>query len=234
MCFGAVCRLPARTLDPLLHIGPVFFNNYLTMSSTEQRLLIATNNPGKLAELNDLLVGVPLTLLDLSRFPKVSEIEETGQTFDANARLKASGYALQTGLLALADDSGLEVAALDDRPGVFSARYGGPDTGFVQKMAKLLAELEKTGDTGRHARFVCSMAIATADGQVIFTSEGICNGTIADRPRGSGGFGYDPVFIPDGFPQTFGELSEGIKRKISHRVRAFEQIIPFLRHFLAI
>ena len=204
------------------------------MTPEQQKLLIATNNPGKIAELKDMLASAPFDLLSLDDFPAAAEVEETGLTFDENARLKARGYALQTGLTALADDSGLEVEALDNNPGVFSARYGGPGTSFAQKMAKLLAELDKTGDTVRRAHFVCAMAIANGKGEVLFTSEGICEGKIAPDPRGSGGFGYDPLFIPEGFDRTFGELSEAIKREISHRARAFKQIIPFLRHFTAI
>jgi XTP/dITP diphosphohydrolase len=164
----------------------------------------------------------------------VTEVEETGITFAENAALKAVGCATQTGLFALADDSGLEVEALDNAPGVFSARYGGPDTSFAEKMIKLLDEVDKTGDSMRRARFVCAMAFANPSGEILFTTEGICNGKIALHPRGAGGFGYDPLFIPDGFDRTFGELSEAIKGKISHRARAFEQIIPFLGHFRSI
>jgi XTP/dITP diphosphohydrolase len=204
------------------------------MSFPAQALFIATNNPGKLAELKELLSGVPLELLSLADFTAVAKVEETGLTYDENARLKASGYALQSGLPAIADDSGLEVEALDNRPGVFSARYGGTETSFAKKMALLLAELDKTGDEERRARFVCSMAIADANGEIIFTSKGICDGQIASEPRGKGGFGYDPLFIPAGFDRTFGELPEAIKRKISHRACAFAQIIPFLRDFRVI
>jgi len=195
------------------------------------KLLIATNNPGKVAELRDLLAGGRFELLSLADFPHITEVEETGLTFIENARLKAVEYAGQTGLLALADDSGLEVAALDSRPGVLSARYGGRDTSFAEKMEMLLAELDGSDAVTRRARFVCAMAVAKVSGEILFTSEGICDGTIAAKPRGSGGFGYDPLFIPDGFEQTFGELGEAIKRKISHRARAFYEIIPFLRHF---
>ncbi len=197
-------------------------------------LLIATNNSGKIRELNDLFSGMASNLCSLTAFPDVSEIEETGSTFAENARLKASGYALQTGVLSLADDSGLEVLALDGRPGVLSARYGGPETSFAEKMAKLLDELAATSDEKREARFVCSMAIADSEGEILFMSDGVCEGRIADKPRGLGGFGYDPIFIPDGFDLTFGELPVMVKRKISHRARAFEQIIPFLRDYMAI
>ena len=126
------------------------------------------------------------------------------------------------------------VAALDDRPGVLSARYGGSDLGFDQKMMLLLDELEKTGGENRSARFVCAIAIADPDGEIVHTGEGICTGTIAEKPRGNGGFGYDPLFIPDGFEKTFGELPNDVKQRISHRFRAFCQIIPFLRLFYAI
>ena len=197
-------------------------------------LLIATNNSGKIRELDDLFSGLAFELSSLTAFPDVSEIEETGATFAENARLKASGYALQTGLLSLADDSGLEVTALGGRPGVLTARYGGPETSFAEKMEKLLDELAATRDEKREARFVCSMAVADSEGEILFMSDGVCEGRIADGPRGAGGFGYDPIFIPDGFDLTFGELPERVKREISHRARAFEEIIPFLRDYMAI
>ncbi len=204
------------------------------MSTEVQKLLIATNNSGKIHELRDFLDTLPFELLNLSDFPDCADVEETGATFAENAQLKASGYAMQTGLLSLADDSGLEVESLDGRPGVLSARYGGPDTNFTQKMDLLLTELNKTGDIIRSARFVCSIAVADSDGRILSTSEGICEGKISSIPYGSGGFGYDPIFIPEGYEQTFGELNERVKQKISHRFRAFEEIIPFLRHFEAV
>lgn len=204
------------------------------MSDQIKNLLVATNNPGKLRELRDLLGGLPVALRSLSDLAAFTEIEETGTTFVENACLKASGYAIQTGLPSIADDSGLEVTALDGRPGVLSARYGGPGSSFAEKMALLLAEIEKTGDANRVARFVCSIAIADAEGNILHTTQGICPGIIAAAPRGNGGFGYDPLFVPDGFDQTFGELSSTIKGKISHRSRAFQQIMPFLRDFIAV
>ncbi|MFT3746646.1 MAG: RdgB/HAM1 family non-canonical purine NTP pyrophosphatase [Pyrinomonadaceae bacterium] len=198
------------------------------------KLLIATNNQGKVAELRGLITGLPFELLSLNDFLHVGEIEETGSTFAANAMLKASGYAKQTSNLALADDSGLEVDALDGRPGVLSARYGGEDMPFEAKMSLLLDEIEKKGNISRKARFICSIAIADPNGVILFSAEGSCEGKIAPSPRGSGGFGYDPLFIPDGFNQTFGELELSIKQSISHRSRAFQQIIPFLRDFNAL
>ena len=198
------------------------------------KLLLATNNPGKVNELKGLLAGLPYDLIGLADFPDITEVEETSLSFTGNARLKASGYALQTGFLALADDSGLEVEALEGRPGVLSARYGGTSSSFGGKMAMLLAELKETGDEMRRARFVCSIAVAGPSGDILSLARGICEGKLARSPRGSGGFGYDPLFIPVGFDRTFGELNEAVKQKISHRSRAFEEIIPFLRHFKAV
>ena len=206
---------------------------YQSIKTMSTKLLIATNNNGKVAELQDLLSDIPVQLISLADFMNIIEVEETGTSFAENAQLKASGYAKQTGNLALADDSGLEVDALDGRPGVLSARYGGESTGFAQKMAKLLDEIRLTGSADRQARFVCSIAIADAAGNILISANGVCEGRIGDSPRGSGGFGYDPLFIPVGYEQTFGELDLAIKQTISHRSRAFQQIIPFLRHFNA-
>ncbi len=198
-----------------------------------QKLLVATHNLGKLAELRLLLADLPIKLIGLSDFDNVTEVEETGTTFIDNAKLKAIGYARQTDSFAIADDSGLEVDALDGRPGVLSARYGG-DVGFDKKMQLLLGEIDKSPNHSRAARFVCAIAIAAPDGTILHTTEGICPGNIAHEPRGNGGFGYDPLFVPEGFEETFGELSGTVKQKISHRARAFEQIMPFLRDFIAV
>lgn len=198
-----------------------------------KRLLIATMNPGKVAELGEMLAELGITAVGLGAFPNVRGVEESGSTFLENARLKASNYAIQTGLPSLADDSGLEVATLGGRPGVHSARYGG-DVSFPERMRLLLDELKASGSTDRRARFVCSIALASADGQIVATTEGICNGRLTDEPHGNGGFGYDPVFVPDGYEMTFGELSSAIKAQISHRKRAFSQIMPFLRPFFGV
>jgi len=199
-----------------------------------ETLLIATNNPGKVIELRDLIGPVSCELLTLADFPAISEVPETGNTFDENARIKAIGYAKRTGRHALADDSGLCVDVLDGRPGVLSARYGGEETSFADKMALLLAEVSKKDSASRRARFVCSITIAAPDGVVLAESKGICEGNLARSPRGIGGFGYDPLFIPDGFNETFGELDAAVKARISHRAQAFQEIIPFLRHFMLI
>ncbi len=198
------------------------------------KLLVATNNAGKIRELNELLEGLPVELFGLNNFENVSEVEETGATFAENAILKANSYASETGVWALSDDSGLEVEALGGAPGVFSARYAGEQAGDEERIAKILAELAGTGDQLRRARFVCVMAVADEKGEIKFLAEGICDGKIARQPRGGNGFGYDPIFIPDGFEQTFGELSSTVKREISHRARAIRQIMRFLRSFTAV
>lgn len=198
------------------------------------KLLVATNNAGKIRELNELLEDLPVELFGLNNFENISDVEETGATFAENAILKANSYALETGFWALSDDSGLEVAALGGAPGVFSARYAGQQAGDEERIAKILGELAETGDESRRARFVCVMAVADEKGEIKFLAEGICEGRIAWQPRGGNGFGYDPIFIPDGFEQTFGELSSTVKREISHRARAIKEIMRFLRSFTAL
>lgn len=198
-----------------------------------KQLLLATNNQGKVDELRGMLGWIDVEVVSLADIGITTEVEETGDTFIENAKLKASGYASLAGIAAIADDSGLEVDALGQRPGVLSARYGGPATSFAEKMQLLLDEIEKTGNNERRARFVCSIAVADRDGNILQTADGICEGKIAKHARGSGGFGYDPVFIPDGYDETFGELSGSVKSKISHRSRAFDEIMPFLLHFIA-
>lgn len=197
-------------------------------------LLIATSNRGKFREIKDLFGDAPVRLRSLLDFPLVEEVPETGSSFEENAGLKASGYAKQTGLQALADDSGLEIAALGNAPGVLSARYGGGDTGFDKKMSMLLKEMEQSEHEPRDARFVCAMALADASGEILTTSEGICSGTIAPHPRGTGGFGYDPIFVPNGYEATFGELPDEVKREISHRALASRTIIRYLLDFMAV
>ncbi len=191
-------------------------------------LLIATGNKGKVAELRQLLAGLTLRLRDLAEFPRALEVEETGQTFAVNAALKAQGYAGQTGLWTLADDSGLEVEALGGAPGVYSARYGGEGLTDADRVNRLLGELARVDAKDRRARFVCVIAIADPLGHVRNLSTGTCEGRIVHAPRGTHGFGYDPVFLPDGFEQTFGELPAEIKQDISHRARALKAASSFL------
>lgn len=197
-------------------------------------LLIASSNKGKVHEIRDLFGGSSIRFRSLIDFPHVTEIPETGSNFEENAVLKARGYALQTGLRSLADDSGLEIAALGNAPGVLSARYGGDDINFGQKMFLLLGEMERAIVKRRDARFVCAMALADGAGNILTTSTGICEGIIAEAPRGTGGFGYDSMFVPAGYEKTFGELPDGIKRQISHRAHASRIIIRYLLDFIAV
>ena len=194
-----------------------------------RQLVIATRNAGKIRELEELLADMPLRLRSLNDFRDGFEPEETGATFAENAALKARSYALQTGVSALADDSGLEVEALGGAPGVFSARYAGANASDQERIEKLLAEIGNSEN--RRARFVCAMAVAGENGAIKFTAEGVCDGQIARSARGNGGFGYDPIFIPDGFSETFGELPNGVKQQISHRKRAISEIIQQIRRF---
>ncbi len=193
-----------------------------------QPLLIATSNAGKLRELRSLLIELPLELLSLSDFPNIESVAETGATFAENASLKAAGYARQARVLTLADDSGLVVDALRGRPGVHSARYVHPDASYPERIASLLGELAGVSEPNRTARFVCAMNVASDAGELVFAAEKSCDGRIAAGPRGTGGFGYDPIFVPDGFDQTFAELSAEVKNRIGHRGIALAEVREFL------
>ena len=193
-----------------------------------QSLLLATRNPGKVKEITSILEGSGWSLCSLAEFDGVESPEEIGDTYSDNAILKARSYALASGLSALADDSGLEVAALDGAPGVLSARYAGQGASDANRRELLLSELAKTEDKDRNARFVAVVAIAAPDGTVLNVSEGICEGTITFAPRGHGGFGYDPLFIPNGYDQTFAELPQDLKNRISHRALALIKTRQFL------
>lgn len=183
-------------------------------------LIVATGNPGKLKEMQAYLTD-PRWELRLK--PDELEIEETGQTFSENACLKASQVAKAMGEWAIADDSGLAVEALNGAPGLYSARYGASD---VDRIQRLLTELN--GNSNRKAQFVCVVAIAQPDGAIVLQSEGICPGEILSAPRGTGGFGYDPIFYVAEQQQTFAEMSPDLKHTISHRGRAFALLLPQL------
>ena len=195
---------------------------------SKRGLLIATSNQGKLAELRELLTNLPFTLFALADYPHIQIVAETGLTFIENASIKASDYARQTGLLTLADDSGLEVEGLHGAPGVFSARYLNESASYADRIQALLTELSGSCRAERAARFVCAVAISDARGSLVHVSVGICKGQLAKSPRGSGGFGYDPIFVPDGYNLTFAELSTHTKNLISHRARALREAREFL------
>lgn len=185
------------------------------------RLVVATSNPGKLREMQAYLadLGWELTLK-----PEELEVEETGDTFAANACLKASEVAKSTGNWAIADDSGLQIDALGGAPGVYSARYGKTDS---ERIARVLRELGE--EKNRQAQFVCAVAIASPDGANALQSCGICRGEILSSPRGNGGFGYDPIFYVPEKQLTFAEMTPDLKRSISHRGKAIEALLPQLK-----
>ncbi len=196
------------------------------------KLLVATHNRGKVREYEELLAGLPVEITFPAREGLDLDVEETGTTFAANARLKATAFARASGLLTLADDSGLEVDALDGAPGVHSARYAGPGTSDTDRYRKLLAALTGVPTGQRTARFRCVIALARPDGTV-YTADGICEGEIGFEPRGEHGFGYDPVFVVAGYGgQTMAELPPDLKNRISHRARAVENARPILARIL--
>ena len=196
-------------------------------------LLIATGNTGKAAEIRVLLGNLPISLRTLIDFPNVRPVVESGNTYEENAVLKARSYARQTALFALADDSGLEVEALGGAPGVISARYAGQGASDNDRVAFLLRELANAPSANRSARFVCVIALADSTSAIVDVESGVCEGQIIDEPRGANGFGYDPIFIPQGFDKTFAELPNKIKNDISHRGRALQAARAFLERLLA-
>jgi XTP/dITP diphosphohydrolase len=181
-------------------------------------LLIATTNPGKVREIEAILEGLPVALVTLRDWPGIPEPEETGTTFGENARLKAEYYSRATGLVSVADDSGIEIDALDRAPGIHSARWHGSD--YEAKFRKIHELLRERGVTGSRARFVCHVAVARAQ-DIVFEAEGVIEGEIADAPRGQNGFGYDPIFFYPPLGRTLAQLDAGEKSAVSHRGQAF-------------
>jgi len=198
------------------------------------KILIGTTNQGKIRELNELLASPRIEFIGLNDVAAKVDVEETGKTFAENAALKALAYARRSGLCTLADDSGLEVRGLNGRPGILSARYAGDGTSYAEKIRMLLEEVTALSKPDRSAQFVCVMSLAAPSGEILFEAKGICKGTLAKEPRGTGGFGYDPIFMPDGYRLTFGELDRNIKQQISHRARAAQKIIRYLQGFFAV
>jgi XTP/dITP diphosphohydrolase len=187
------------------------------------RIVIASHNEGKVRELGELFAPLDVDSISAASLG-LPEPEETGATFADNAALKAVAAAKASNMLALADDSGLEIVALGGAPGIHSARWGGPAKDFGLAMQRVQRELETSAATDRRANFSCALALAAPDGTAqIF--EGKVFGTLAWPPRGSRGFGYDPIFVPAGYMETFGEMEPGLKNRLSHRMRAFEQLL---------
>jgi len=195
------------------------------------QILLATNNMGKVRELAELLKDEDVQILSLRDIPEIKEVEETGQTFAENALLKAQTVCASTRMITLADDSGLEVDALNGAPGVYSARYAGEPKDDRRNIEKLLADLQNVPEPLRTARFRCCLAIVTPEGEEVLT-EGTVEGKILFEPRGSGGFGYDPVFYLPEYGKTMAELEMEEKNKISHRAQAFQKAVPVLQKLI--
>lgn len=195
------------------------------------KLVIASRNRGKIAEYGEMLRDLPVEILSLADFPDLPEVRETGRTFRENALIKARAAAAATGLIALADDSGLEVDYLNGAPGVYSSRYAGPEQDDEANNRKLLAALEGVPMALRGARFRCVIAIVTPEGRE-FLSEGVCEGRISLALRGRAGFGYDPLFLVPSLGKTFAELGPEVKNRISHRAQALRAARDMLRRLI--
>ncbi len=196
-----------------------------------RQLLIATHNPGKLREYRALLADLDLQVLYLDDLGITHDVPETGATFAENAILKAQSYATMSGLLTWSDDSGLEVDALEGRPGVYSARYGGPGLTDHDRLLRLLDELRAFPPATWTARFRCVVALADPLGEVVTVADQV-EGIITDRPRGAHGFGYDPIFYMPAFQATMAELDPALKNQVSHRAKAARAAKTRLVHIL--
>ena len=189
----------------------------------DDTLVLATHNQGKLREIKELLADRQIEVLSAAALG-LDEPEETETSFTGNARLKARAAAQATSLPALADDSGLVVEALNGNPGIYSARWAGPEKDFAMAMQQVEQKLAESGSDDRRAHFICSLSLVWPDGFDV-TVEGRVDGTLVWPPRGSYGFGYDPMFIADGYDQTFGEMDPALKHAIGHRADAFDQLL---------
>ena len=196
-----------------------------------QAVLVATHNPGKIAEFRDMMQDLALDWLGLAEAGVTFEVEETGKTLEENALLKGEAYSAASGLLTLADDSGLEVDALNGEPGVFTGRYGGAGLTHQERYELLLKNMVGVPWEARTARFRCVISLFGVAG-LIGTAVGTCEGYIATEPAGTGGFGYDPVFYLPDWGKTMAQLPPGVKHTISHRGQAVAAIAPLLRQTL--
>src|SRR5438874_4923901 len=195
-------------------------------------LVVGTRNPKKREEILEILGDLPIEVRDLTAWPDAPEVVEDGTTFEENARKKAVELARHLKHWVLGEDSGLVVPALNGRPGVYSARYAGKQGDDSANNARLLAELAPLPDDRRAAYYVCSVIVADPRGEVRATAEGRCHGLITREERGTGGFGYDPLFLIPEYHRTFGELSARVKHALSHRGRALARLRPALRRLL--
>jgi XTP/dITP diphosphohydrolase len=197
-------------------------------SETAARVVVASRNRKKTAEIRDLLAPYAIEVLSISGIAGVPDVVEDGPSFAKNAAKKASETARRLSLWTLGEDSGLEVAALGGAPGIYSARFSGPGATDESNNAKLMSELSAVPDERRNARYVCNVALADASGTIRLQVEAYCHGRMTREARGTNGFGYDPYFLIPEYHRTFGELSPAVKRRLSHRARAFERLIPQL------
>ena len=192
------------------------------------QLLVATTNRDKIREIRSLLADTPVDLLTLSDVPPVAEPEETGETFQENARLKARYYAAHSGMLTVAEDSGLVVDGLDGEPGVRSARFLRPDASYPERFAAIFDRLAQNPDQPRTARFVCAVTVVDGD-RIVFETIGTVEGTIASAASGGRGFGYDPIFFYPPYKATLAEVDEEQKLAIAHRGQAFRALAEWIR-----
>jgi len=201
------------------------------MTTERTEIILGTRNQGKIAEFRSLLRGTPAKLLSLQDFPQIPGVVEDGKTFQENAEKKAVTLAKKARRLALSDDSGLEVDLLGGRPGVFSARFSGENATDRENMRRVLGLLDHAPWEQRGARFVCVICIADPKGRTAFAT-GVCKGKIGFEMRGRHGFGYDPIFVPEGQTLTMAELGQEIKNRISHRAIAMERFQDVLKTFI--
>jgi XTP/dITP diphosphohydrolase len=200
-----------------------------------RQLLVATTNKNKLREIRDLLADVPVELVGLDSYPSIPEPEETGETFEENARLKAEYYDRLVGspeglpyTFTVAEDSGLVIDALDGEPGVRSARYLRPDASYAERFDDIYRRLDERPDAPRGARFVCALALVS-NGRVIFETRGVVEGEVTRPPRGTAGFGYDPIFFYPPYGCTLAEVTQASKLEVAHRGQAFRALADWLR-----
>jgi XTP/dITP diphosphohydrolase len=201
-----------------------------TMDKEKQEIVLSTRNHGKISEFRSLFKGMPVRILSCYDFPDLPVVVEDGKTFQENAEKKAKAIAKKTGRFAIADDSGLEVKYLDGRPGVFSARFSGENATDRQNTRKLLKLLESASWEEREARFVCVICVADPKGKTA-CAEGVCNGRISFEMKGTHGFGYDPIFVPNGHRITMAEMDPETKNRISHRAVAMDRFREILKEF---
>jgi XTP/dITP diphosphohydrolase len=192
------------------------------------QLVVGSRNKKKIEEIAGLLAPFGIDVKGVAEFPDIAEVEETGSTFAENAALKATETAIALNQWVLAEDSGVMVDALKGAPGIYSARYSGPDATDDTNNQKLIQELSDVPDAKRGAKYVCHAALSDPSGSIRLSVEATCRGRIGHEPRGNNGFGYDPYFIIPEYHRTFGELGTIVKQHLSHRARAFERLIPQL------